>query len=45
MKEKIFYLILILISVIGCIFTGLHVKYVIDMSKDMSITAFISNEE
>lgn len=45
MKEKIFYIIIIIICLIGIVSTGLLVKYTIDLSKNLSITAYISNEE
>lgn len=45
MKDKIFYIIVIIICLIGLISTGLLLKYTIDLSKELSITAFISNEE
>lgn len=45
MKDKIFYIIIALICLIGIICTASLVKYTIDLSEKMSITAFISNEE
>ena len=45
MKEKIFYIIVTVVCLIGIILTGILVKYTIDLSQNLSITAFISNEE
>lgn len=45
MKNNIFYTIIIIVCLIGFILTGSLVKYTIDLSKQSSITAFISNEE
>ncbi len=45
MKNNIFYTIVIIVCLIGFIVTGNLVKYTIDLSKQSSITAFISNEE
>jgi len=45
MKDKIFYCIIVIICLIGIVSTGLLVKNTIDLSKNLSITAFISNEE
>ena len=45
MRDKIFYIIIIIVCVIGIVSTGLLVKYTIDLSKSLSITAYISNEE
>lgn len=45
MKKKIFYIIITITCLIGIISTGLLVKYTIDLSKNLSITSYISNEE
>lgn len=45
MKDKIFYSIIVIICLIGIVSTGLLVKYTLDLSKNLSITSFISNEE
>lgn len=45
MKNKIFYSIITIICLIGIVSTGLLVKHTIDLSKNLSITAYISNEE
>ena len=45
MRDKIFYSIIIIICLIGIVSTGLLVKHTIDLSKNLSITAYISNEE
>ena len=45
MKDKIFYIIVIIICIIGVISTGTLVKYTINLKKSLSITAYISNEE
>lgn len=45
MKNNIFYAIVIIVCLIGFVVTGSLVKYTIDLSKQSSITAFISNEE
>ncbi len=45
MKDNIFYTILIIVCIIGFICTGILVKYTIDLTKNASLTAFISNEE
>lgn len=45
MKDKIFYIIIMIICLLGIIGTGLLVKYTIDLSRNLSITAYISNEE
>ena len=44
MKDKIFYIIITCICLIGVVGTGLLVKYTNDLSKKLSITAYISNE-
>ena len=45
MKDKIFYSIITIICLIGIVSTGLLVKHTMDLSKHLSITAYISNEE
>lgn len=45
MKNKVFYTIITIICLIGIVITGLLVKYTIDLSRDLSITSYISNEE
>lgn len=45
MKDKFFYMIIAIICLIGVATTGLLVKYTLDLSKNLSITAYISNEE
>ncbi len=45
MKDKIFYIIVTVVCLIGIITTGILVKYTIDLSRNLSITAYISNEE
>lgn len=45
MKDKIFYIIITIICLIGLILTGLLVKYTINLSRSLSITSYISNEE
>ena len=45
MKDKIFYGIITIICLIGILSTGLLIKHTIDLSKNLSITAYISNEE
>lgn len=45
MKDKTFYIIITIICLIGIVSTGLLVKRTIDLSKHLSITAYISNEE
>lgn len=45
MKDKIFYIIVAVVCLIGIISTGILVKYTIDLSRNLSITAYISNEE
>ncbi|MCR5187020.1 MAG: hypothetical protein K6D97_07925 [Clostridia bacterium] len=45
MKDKMFYSIVIVICFIGIVTTGLLVKYTVNLSKHLSITAYISNEE
>ncbi len=45
MKDKTFYTIIIIICLLGVLLTGKLIKYTIDLSKKLSITAFISNEE
>ncbi len=44
MKDKVFYIILTIIILIGIFLTGMLVKYTLDLSQNLSITAFISNE-
>ena len=45
MKDKFFYIILAIVCLIGIIITGILVKYTIYLRDELSITAFISNEE
>ncbi len=45
MKDKIFYIIVAIICLIGIVSTAILVKYTINLSKQLSITAYISNEE
>lgn len=45
MKKEIFYIVVIIICLVGMISTGLLIKYTIDLSKNVSITSYISNEE
>ncbi len=45
MKNKIFYSIVTIICLIGIVSTGLLVKHTLDLSKNLSITAYISNED
>ena len=45
MKDKFFYIILAIVCLIGMVITGILVKYTIDLRDELSITAFISNEE
>ena len=45
MKDKTFYIIVTVVCLIGIIATGMLAKYTIDLSKELSITSFISNEE
>lgn len=45
MKDKVFYIIVTIICLIGIISTGILVKYTINLSRNLSITAYISNEE
>lgn len=45
MNDKIFYTIIVFVCLIGLISTGYLVKYTIDLSKQLSITSYISNEE
>lgn len=45
MKNKIFFIIITIICLIGIVSIGLLVKYTIDLSRNLSITAYISNEE
>ena len=45
MKDKFFYIILAIVCLIGIVITGILVKYAIDLRDELSITAFISNEE
>ena len=45
MKDKVFYIIITVICLIGLTSTLLLVKHTIDLSRKLSITAYISNEE
>lgn len=45
MKDKVFFIIVTIICLIGIISTGILVKYTINLSRNLSITAYISNEE
>ena len=45
MKKEIFYIVVIIICLMGIISKGLLIKYTIDLSKNVSITSYISNEE
>lgn len=45
MKDKNFYILVAIISLIGIIVTGCLVKYTLNLSSKSSITAVISNEE
>lgn len=45
MKDKLFYSIIVIICLIGIVSTGLLVKHTMDLSENISITAYISNEE
>ena len=45
MKDKVFYIIITIICLIGIVSTSFLVKYTIDLSRNVSITSYISNEE
>lgn len=45
MKNEIFIIIITIICLIGIGSTGILVKYTMDLSRNLSITAYISNEE
>ena len=45
MKNKVFYIIITIICLIGIVSTGFLVKHTIDLSRNLSITSYISNEE
>ena len=44
MKDKTFFIIVAIICLIGVVTTGILIKHTIDLSKNLSITSFISNE-
>ena len=45
MKDKNFYLIIAIICIIGIIVTFFHLRQIITLQNDLSITSFISNEK
>ena len=45
MKDKVFYIIITIICLIGIVSTSFLVKHTIDLSRNLSITSYISNEE
>lgn len=45
MKDKVFYIIITIICLIGIVSTVFLVKHTIDLSRNLSITSYISNEE
>ena len=45
MKDKVFYIIITIICLIGIVSTFFLVKHTIDLSRNLSITSYISNEE
>ena len=45
MKNRIFYIIVAITCLIGCIFTGILISYTLNLANNSSITAFIANEE
>ena len=44
MRDKIFYVIITIICLIGITSIGCLLKYTIELSRDLSVTAYISNE-
>ena len=45
MKNQTFYAVIAIVCLIGILSTGLLVKHTVDLSQNLSITAYIANEE
>ncbi len=45
MKDILFYIIVVILCLVGIITTSCLVKYTLDLKENLSITSYISNEE